>query len=55
MPHNIVISDTAGTKVFEGEIVSSQQVTYTVPALAAGSYPFICAVHPDMKGTLTAE
>ena len=55
VPHNIVISDTAGTKVFEGEIVSSQQVTYTIPALAAGSYPFICAIHPDMKGTLTAE
>ena len=54
-PHNMVISDAAGAKVFEGEIVSSQKVTYQVPALAAGSYPFICAVHPDMKGTLTAE
>ena len=42
-------------KVFEGDIVSGQQVTYSVPALAAGSYPFICAVHPDMKGTITAE
>jgi plastocyanin len=54
-PHNIVISDAAGAKVFEGEIVTNQKVTYQVPALAAGSYPFICAVHPDMKGTLTAE
>jgi plastocyanin len=54
-PHNIVISDAAGTKVFEGEVVSSQKVTYQVPALAAGSNPFICAVHPDMKGTVTAE
>jgi plastocyanin len=54
-PHNIVISDAAGTKVFEGEVVTSQKVTYQVPALAAGSYPFICAVHPDMKGTITAE
>ena len=55
VPHNMVISDAAGTKVFEGDIVSGQQVTYSVPALAAGSYPFICAVHPDMKGTITAE
>ena len=55
VPHNMVISDAAGTKVFEGEIVSGQQVTYSVPALAAGAYPFICEVHPDMKGTITAE
>ena len=55
VPHNIVISDAAGTKVLEGEIVSSQNVTYSVPALAAGAYPFICAIHPDMKGTITVE
>ena len=55
VPHNMVISDSTGTKVFEGEIVSGQQVTYSVPALAAGAYPFICAVHPDMKGTITVE
>ena len=30
-------------------------MTYAVPALAAGTYPFICEVHPDMKGTITAE
>ena len=55
VPHNMVISDTAGTKVFEGEIVSSQKVTYSVPALAAGTYPFVCEVHPEMKGTVTVE
>ena len=27
--------------------------TYDVPALAAGSYPFMCTVHPNMTGTLT--
>ena len=26
-----------------------------VPALAAGTYAFICEVHPDMKGTITAQ
>ena len=45
----------SGAKVFKGEIVSSQKVTYQVPALAAGTYPFICEVHPDMKGTITVE
>jgi plastocyanin len=54
-PHNIQLSDATGAKVFTGEIVSSTKVTYTVPALTAGSYTFICEVHPDMKGTLTAE
>ena len=55
VPHNMAISDSTGANIFKGEIVSSQQVTYSVPALAAGAYPFICEVHPDMKGTITVE
>ena len=31
------------------------KVTYAVPALTAGTYGFICEVHPDMKGTITAQ
>ena len=54
-PHNIAISDASGASVFTGEIVSSKQVTNAVPALAPGTYTFICEVHPDMKGTITAE
>ena len=54
-PHNIRITDASGTKVFSGDIVTNQKVTYQVPALAAGTYTFICEVHPDMKGTITAE
>ena len=54
-PHNIRITDASGTKVFSGDIVTSQKVTYQVPALTAGTYTFICEVHPDMKGTITAE
>jgi plastocyanin len=54
-PHNVAIFDAAGSKVFAGEIVSNTKVTYQVPALAAGSYPFICEVHPDMKATIVAE
>jgi len=26
--------------------------TYDVPALAAGTYQFVCTVHPNMIGTL---
>ena len=28
---------------------------YQVPALAAGEYTFVCTVHPNMTGTLTAQ
>ncbi len=54
-PHNVAILDASGAKVFKGDIVAGQQVTYQVPALAAGSYGFICEVHPNMKGTLTVQ
>ncbi len=54
-PHNVAILDASGGKLFAGEIVSSQKVTYQVSTLAAGSYPFICEVHPDMKGTIVAQ
>ena len=54
-PHNIAIKDASGATVFKGEIVSASKVTNAVPALAAGSYTFLCEVHPDMKGTITAE
>jgi plastocyanin len=55
VPHNIAIKDASGASVFKGEIVTSTKVTYSVPALAAGAYPFICEVHPDMKGTITSQ
>lgn len=54
-PHNIAIKDAAGAEVFKGEIVTSTKVTNEIPALTAGAYEFWCEVHPDMKGTLTAE
>jgi plastocyanin len=54
-PHNIAVSDASGAKVFKGDIVAGKQVAYQVPALAAGTYSFICEVHPDMKGTLTVD
>jgi plastocyanin len=54
-PHNIAIKDASGAMVFKGEIVSNKQVTNAVPALAAGTYTFLCEVHPDMQGTITAQ
>ena len=54
-PHNLYVKDGTGADVFKGEIVSKRQITYELPALTLGAYPFICEVHPDMKGTITAE
>jgi plastocyanin len=28
---------------------------YQVPALPPGTYQFVCSVHPNMTGTLTAQ
>jgi plastocyanin len=55
VPHNIAIKDASGAVGFKGEIVTATQIVNDVPALSAGTYEFFCEVHPDMKGTLTAE
>jgi mono/diheme cytochrome c family protein/plastocyanin len=53
-PHNIEIKDASGATVFKGDIVTGPtKTTYSVTALKAGSYPFVCSVHPNMTGTLT--
>ena len=52
-PHNVEIKDASGQSVFKGEIFNGVAVKdYAVPALAAGSYQFVCTVHPNMVGTL---
>ena len=56
VPHNVEIKDAAGASLFKGEIFPGvAEQTYDVPALAAGSYQFVCTVHPNMVGTLTAQ
>jgi hypothetical protein len=53
--HNVRIKDAAGSLVFDGDLVKGvDTVVYEVPALAAGTYPFDCKVHPNMTGTITA-
>lgn len=52
-PHNVEIKDASGQSVFKGEIFNGAAVKdYAVPALAAGTYKFVCTVHPNMVGTL---
>lgn len=56
VPHNIDIKDSGGTSVFKGEIFSgAAKKVYDVPALPAGSYTFVCDVHPSMTGTATLQ
>lgn len=56
VPHNVEIKDAAGASVFMGEIFSGPGTrTYDVQPLPAGTYPFVCSVHSNMTGTLTAQ
>jgi plastocyanin len=57
-PHNVSIhtGGASGQQVFLGKIVTGPIVEiYDVPALAAGSYTYVCSVHANMTGTLTVK
>jgi len=56
--HNVEIRATDGSTIFLGQVLKDPgQITYVVPALEAGTYTFICTVHPipSMTGTLTVK
>jgi len=56
VPHNIEIKDGGDTVAFNGDIFSGvDKMDYAVPALAAGTYKFLCSVHPQMSGSLTVQ
>jgi plastocyanin len=56
-PHNIEILDASGGTAFKGDIFPGVATKiYDVPALPAGSYKFLCIVHPTiMTGTATIQ
>ena len=56
IPHNVEIKDGNGATVFNGEVFSGvSKQDYAVPAMAAGTYKFLCSVHTNMTGTLTVQ
>jgi cytochrome c oxidase subunit 2 len=58
VPHNVAIhqGSPTGTETFRGDIFNGVETrTYQVPGLAAGEFGFVCTVHPNMTGTLTAN
>ena len=58
VPHNVAIhkDSPTGAEIFKGEIFPGvAEMTYDVPALEAGTYGFVCSVHPNMTGTLTVQ
>jgi mono/diheme cytochrome c family protein/plastocyanin len=56
IPHDVQIKDAAGAVVFKTDVFpGAEKREYSVPALTAGEYPFVCSVHPNMTGTLTAQ
>jgi plastocyanin len=58
VPHNVAIYDgpAEAKELFKGTIVTGPtEVVYNVPPLPAGSYYFVCSVHANMHGTMTAK
>jgi len=56
IPHNVSIhkDSPTGEAVFTGDIVTGPaQKVYSIGGLNAGTYAFVCSVHPNMTGTLT--
>jgi plastocyanin len=55
VPHNVSLRDAAGGSVFATEFFSGPGTrSYEVSALGAAGYTFVCDLHPDMTGRLTA-
>jgi len=55
-PHDVAFTDSSGKALWTGEPFQGPKTTvYDVPAIPAGSYTFLCTVHPTMTGTVTFQ
>lgn len=56
IPHDVAFKDSSGADAFKGEVISGVADTvYKVPPLAAGTYRYICTIHPNMTGSATLQ
>jgi len=58
LAHDVDIRGADGAVLDDNQVIPNVgQMTYDVPALAAGEYVFICSVHPvaAMTGKLTVQ
>ena len=60
IPHNIAIhegsADAVGPELWQGEIFNGDETKlYELPAFPAGSYSFVCTVHPNMVGDVVVK
>lgn len=56
VPHDVDIRDASGASLFKTDIFNGVETrTFEAPALPAGTYQFICSVHPTMVIDVTVE
>jgi plastocyanin len=55
--HSVGIRNAGGAQVFDPgtPVTGIASITYSIPALVAGTYTYYCTVHSFMTGTITVH
>ena len=56
VPHDVAIRDQGGTQLFKTDTFPGVETrSFDAPGLPAGSYQWVCTVHPNMVIAVTSE
>ena len=56
VPHDVAIRDQGGTELFKTDTFPGVETrSFDAPALPAGSYQWVCTVHPNMVIAVTSQ
>jgi plastocyanin len=56
IPHDVAFKDSSGAEAFKSEVITGVADTVVkLPPLTAGTYQYVCTIHPNMTGSATAE